>query len=88
MHRCQMVGTEGANTIWHRFQAVKQDNAEQSGIDQLALVISVVVSALASGALVVFIGYYNQFLILGSICTSIGSGLLTTLQPSTSIATT
>jgi hypothetical protein len=62
--------------LW--FQAIKGDDAMQSGIRTIPLVLSVVVGAIVSGAAVQKIGYYTPFMITGSIMLSVGTGLLTT----------
>lgn len=68
-----------------RFQAIKQNSAVTSGIHNLPIILSVVVSSIAAGGGVAWIGYYVPFLILGTICMSVGGGLLMTLQPDSSI---
>lgn len=58
----------------------------QSGIKQLALVVSLSVTSAVSGGLVFAIGYASPFLILGSVFSAIGAGLLYTVEPDTSIS--
>ncbi|KAF2758755.1 putative efflux pump antibiotic resistance protein [Pseudovirgaria hyperparasitica] len=65
--------------IW--FQAIKGDDAVESGIHQLPIILSFVVFSISAGGLVAAVGYYVPFLILGSILASIGAGLLMTLKP-------
>jgi EmrB/QacA subfamily drug resistance transporter len=62
--------------LW--FQAIKGVSAMQSGIRTIPLVLSVVIGSIASGAAVHKIGYYTPFMIMGSLCLSVGAGLLTT----------
>ncbi|KAF2464737.1 putative MFS multidrug transporter [Lindgomyces ingoldianus] len=62
--------------IW--FQAVKGKSAVESGIDLLAMVIPIAVTAIVNGQLVSLIGYYTPSLIFGVCFTAIGAGLLTT----------
>jgi hypothetical protein len=50
------------------------------------MLIGVIVSVLASGALVSGLGYYTPFMILGSILMAVGIGLLSTIGPSSSNA--
>lgn len=64
---------------------MKQNNAVTSGIHQLPLILSLVISSIAAGGAVVLIGYYVPFLLLGTVCSSIGTGLLMTLHPGSSI---
>ena len=61
------------------FQAIQGVDAVQSGIRNLALVLSLVVASLTTGILVTKIGYYTPFMIVASVIMSIGGGLLTTL---------
>lgn len=70
--------------IW--FQAIKGINAEKSGIMLLPMILSTVIGSLSSGVLVSKFGYYTPFLILSSITTTIGAGLLTTFTSSTGYA--
>ncbi|PVH78006.1 MFS general substrate transporter [Cadophora sp. DSE1049] len=51
--------------IW--FQAIRQDNAEESGIHTLPLILSLIIISIASGGAVVAVGYYTPFLFVGSI---------------------
>lgn len=67
-----------------RFQAIRSDTAEQSGIHTLAIVLSLVVSSLVAGGAVAAIGYYVPFLVLGSVCMAVGAALLMLLRPRSS----
>ena len=67
--------------IW--FQAIKGATALNSGIMLLPMILSTVVGSLSSGFMVAKLGYYNPFLILSSIITTIGAGLFTTFTPTT-----
>ena len=62
--------------IW--FQAVQGVNAVESGIRCLPLIISLVFGAISSGIVVGRTGYYTQFLYIGCVFLSIGTGLITT----------
>lgn len=68
-----------------RFQAIKGDNAVESGIHTLPLILSVVPFAIAAGGAVVAVGYYAPFLFLGSVCMGIGGGLFTLLRPDSGV---
>lgn len=70
--------------LW--FQAIKGVSAFQSGVYSLPLVLSTVVGSILSGALVQRIGYYTPFLILGSCCMAVGTGLITTFSTHTNSA--
>jgi MFS family permease len=54
-----------------------------SGIKYLPTVITDVLTSLVSGAIVMKTGHWKPFLLFGNGILSIGSGLLTTLQPGT-----
>lgn len=65
--------------IW--FQAVKGATAVKSGIMNLPMLLATVILSVVAGALVSAIGYYAPFMILCSVISSIGYGLLTTFKP-------
>ncbi|KAJ6561171.1 major facilitator superfamily domain-containing protein [Mycena vulgaris] len=64
--------------IW--FQAIDGVSAEKSGINNLPLIISLVLASVLAGAIITKIGYYTPFIILSSILTAVGTGLLCTLR--------
>jgi MFS transporter len=64
--------------LW--FQAIKGVSPVKSGIYTIPLVGGVVVGSISSGAIVNRVGYYTQFMYLGSILMAVGNGLLTTLN--------
>lgn len=66
------------------FQAIKGVDAVQSGVDVFPLVISLVVASVISGGLANKTGYYVPQLLVSSVLTSVGAGLITTWVPSTS----
>ncbi|GAA5935601.1 hypothetical protein JCM3775_003364 [Rhodotorula graminis] len=68
------------------YQAVRNHDATQSGIDILAFCISVVISVVVAGRLVSVTGRYWYFLVLGPIPGAIGAGLLYTITPDTANA--
>ncbi|KAF7531234.1 hypothetical protein G7054_g9080 [Neopestalotiopsis clavispora] len=70
--------------IW--FQVALGVNPAKSGIYYLPTVISDVVTSLVVGGLVMKIGRTAHFLLLGLVSLSVGAGLLSTLNPATSIA--
>ncbi|KAL8910440.1 MAG: hypothetical protein Q9171_004278, partial [Xanthocarpia ochracea] len=67
--------------IW--FQAVKDVSATQSGVQNLPLIMAHVISALLAGGLVTYTGYYTPFMIISSVLISLGTGFLTTFNPTT-----
>ena len=67
--------------IW--FQAVQGVTPVSSGVRYLPSVISDVLTSVIGGVVVMSVGWYNPFYIFGVAILSIGSGLLTTLTPST-----
>ncbi|KAJ5489845.1 Major facilitator superfamily domain general substrate transporter [Penicillium expansum] len=70
--------------LW--FQGVKDASPVSSGIMNLPMLISVVVTSLLSGIIITQVGYYTPFMILGTVLLSIGSGLMSMFQPDTSKA--
>ena len=64
--------------IW--FQAVKGASAVNSGIRNLPMVLSSVLSGLAAGIIVTVQGQYAPWMILGTVCMSVGAGLLSTWE--------
>lgn len=69
--------------IW--FQAIKNQSATESGIDNLPSLISLVLFAIIGGVLAAYVGYYTPFLLASSVLTSIGAGLLSTLKVDSTI---
>jgi hypothetical protein len=69
--------------IW--FQAVMGVSALQSGIDNIPLILSNAVAVIASGFAISKIGYYMPFVYGSIVFTCIGSGLITTFNPTTDI---
>ncbi|ETS77635.1 hypothetical protein PFICI_09697 [Pestalotiopsis fici W106-1] len=68
--------------IW--FQAIQGASAVQSGIRLLPLVIAQAIGSLAGGVAIQKLGYYTPVMLLSIVLMTVGSGLLTTLQPDTS----
>ncbi len=58
-------------------------SAVKSGIDNLPMILSLVVSSLIAGGIITVIGYYTPFMILSSILMAVGVGLISTFTPST-----
>ena len=67
--------------IW--FQSVKGVSAVESGIRLLPLMLAMVVGSIGGGIVTPRVGYYTPFAIIGSCMSSVGAGLLTTLQVDT-----
>ncbi|GAM88797.1 hypothetical protein ANO11243_068310 [Dothideomycetidae sp. 11243] len=67
--------------IW--FQAIKGASATKSGVMSIPLVLSLVVASLISGGAVQAEGHYTPWLLVSSVLTSVGSGLLTTFHTDT-----
>lgn len=66
------------------FQSVKGSSATKAGIQLLPLLISTVISSIATGGLISAVGYYVPIMLFCMICFSIGSGLITTFSLTTS----
>ncbi|KAI3323478.1 MFS general substrate transporter [Xylariaceae sp. AK1471] len=71
--------------IW--FQSVQGVSAVNSGIRNLPLLLSVVVSSLLAGGLITAFGYYTPFMLAGTVFAAVGGGLLTTWTPETNTST-
>ncbi|KAJ6519356.1 major facilitator superfamily-domain-containing protein [Mycena sanguinolenta] len=67
--------------IW--FQAIKGTTAVKSGIDNLPMILSLVVSSIFSGVLVTKFGYYTPFILLATAFLTIGGALMTTFKTNT-----
>jgi len=67
--------------IW--FQAVQGATPISSGIRYLPSVLSDVLTSIIGGGIVMSVGWYNPFYIFGVGILAIGSGLLSTLSPTT-----
>ena len=66
------------------FQSVLGTNAAQSGVRTLPYLMSLLFSPIISGSLITLVGYYVPFMWVGSLLTIIGSGLLFTLDTTSS----
>ncbi|KAK0730294.1 putative efflux pump antibiotic resistance protein [Lasiosphaeris hirsuta] len=66
------------------FQSIKGENAVQSGIDNLPLVIAGCVSIISGGIVVTITRHAAPFMLLGAALTAVGTGLLYTLDIDTS----
>lgn len=64
------------------FQSVLGASARQSGINTLPYLLSLLVGPMISGAMSQLIGHHLPLMLGGSILATIGSGLLFTLNPS------
>lgn len=71
--------------IW--FQAIQGTSTESSGVDMLTYVIPNSVFSLLTGIFITRVGYFTPPAIIGCAITTAGSGLISTLQPTTSTAT-
>lgn len=62
------------------FQAIQGDSAVQAGIKLLPILISVVITSVATGGLITVVGYYNPFILPSMALFCIGAGLITTFS--------
>lgn len=67
--------------IW--FQAIKHASAVKSGIMNLPSILGLVIMGIISGILTKRLGYYAPWMLLSSILTPIGAGLISTFTPHT-----
>ncbi|TID14748.1 MFS toxin efflux pump [Venturia nashicola] len=79
-------GVDPFMPLW--YQVIKDQTATQSGVMTLPLILGVIIMSGLSGVIVVVCGYYTPLMILASICTVIGAGLLTTWTTTTPTSTT
>ncbi|KAI9148201.1 Efflux pump mlcE [Paramyrothecium foliicola] len=63
------------------FQAVRGASAMQSGVGLLPQIITNMIVTIMTGILVGRVGYYLPFALVSGIITSVGTGLITTLTP-------
>lgn len=70
--------------LW--FQAVRGVSAINSGIDTIPMVLSLVVGAILSGAIISATGYYVPWMFVATILMSTGAGLMTNFQLDTNHA--
>ncbi|KAK1590281.1 major facilitator superfamily transporter [Colletotrichum navitas] len=68
------------------FQSVKGATPFQGGRDFLPTILSQLIFAVVSGALVGRLGYYIPWVVFGSVVATIGNGLISTWTPHTSSA--
>ncbi|KAF4632700.1 hypothetical protein G7Y89_g5426 [Cudoniella acicularis] len=67
-------------TIW--FQVVKGDLAMHAGVSTIPLLLSLIIMGIVAAIFTQKIGYYVPAMLLSPVICSIGSGLLSTLSPS------
>lgn len=84
-HQMHMYFNVYANTrcfkipLW--FQAIQGATPEQSGVCYLSLCGAFILAIFGSGWAVSNFGYFQPFMLVGTILVSIGAGLLSTLDP-------
>ncbi|KAF9634907.1 hypothetical protein BFW01_g5802 [Lasiodiplodia theobromae] len=62
------------------FQAIRSTSAQESGIRNLALIIADTITVIGSGAIITATGQFAPLVVLGAVMTTVGSGLLYTLD--------
>ncbi|KAF6817717.1 MFS multidrug transporter [Colletotrichum plurivorum] len=67
------------------FQSVKGESPFQGGVDYLPTILAQLVAAVVSGALVGKLGFYLPWVVFGAVFAAIGSGLVSTFDPSTAV---
>ena len=65
------------------FQAIKGVSAVKSGIMNLPMVLGLVIASISAGILTRKLGYYAPWMLLSSILTPIGAGMISTFTPTT-----
>ncbi|KAB2573258.1 Efflux pump mlcE [Lasiodiplodia theobromae] len=80
---CVSVATNWLPTY---FQAVKGEGPTMSGVDLLPSIISQLIFVIISGAGTARLGYYLPFALFSGVTTTVGNGLVSTFNASTSSA--
>jgi MFS family permease len=70
--------------IW--FQAIQDKSSLGSAMILTPLIAGYVLCSIIAGILTSFAGYYNPAMLIGTVLTAVGTGLLTTITPDTKIA--
>ncbi|KAH8911766.1 MFS general substrate transporter [Coniochaeta sp. PMI_546] len=68
--------------IW--FQAIKGVSAVKSGIMNIPLLLSLVIFTIISGGGITNLGYYGPFMLFSTVLSTVGAGMLTTFEVTTS----
>ncbi|KAJ5939561.1 hypothetical protein N7466_002695 [Penicillium verhagenii] len=68
------------------YQAIRDVSTMQSGVRDLSRIIGLVIAIIFAGAMTSVTGYYMPYMILGGVMMSIGAGLTTTFNTTTSIS--
>ncbi|CZR52665.1 related to vacuolar basic amino acid transporter 3 [Phialocephala subalpina] len=62
------------------FQAIEGTSPQASGVHNLPLIIAMTITSIASGGMISAFGYYTPLMVSGGVVTTIGMGLIYTLQ--------
>ncbi|OJJ49842.1 hypothetical protein ASPZODRAFT_139197 [Penicilliopsis zonata CBS 506.65] len=65
------------------FQSIQGVSASESGVRNIPLILSVSIFSIVSGALITIFGHFVYLMIISSVITSIGCGLIYTLDTTT-----
>lgn len=68
------------------FQAIRGANTLTSGVMSLPLVGGLIIAGIGAGHITTWIGYFNPSMILSTVLSAIATGLISTLQPRSSVA--
>ncbi|CRL23360.1 Sucrose/H+ symporter, plant [Penicillium camemberti] len=68
------------------FQAIHNDTPLMSGVHMLPITLGIVLFTMISGTLISVLGYYLPFLLMGGVISSIGYGLMSTLDTTTPVS--
>ncbi|RDW76741.1 MDR family MFS transporter [Aspergillus mulundensis] len=68
------------------FQAINGDSPMGSGVKNIPTILSTSIATFLSSSIVTKVGYYQPFLLVGSILATIGGGLIYSMDLSTSLA--
>ena len=71
--------------VW--FQVIQGKSPQNSGLSLIAFLLSNVIAVVGGGIATSLVGYYTQFVIIGSALLIVGSALITTWQPTATART-
>lgn len=68
------------------YQAIRDVSTMESGMRDLSRILGLVIAIIFAGTMTTVTGYYMPYMVLGGVLMSIGAGLTTTFNTSTSLA--
>lgn len=68
------------------YQAIRDVSTMESGVRDLSRILGLTIAIIFAGAMTTMTGYYMPYMVLGGVLMSIGAGLTTTFNTTTSLA--